>query len=439
MTTTNPQRQARGGSLRPRGGQPDPEMTSRAGRPRHGAAGRPSATSAEPRAVGEILDRGTLPPTGLLLARPLLLLVCALIGAVVGFGVTGGGGYQASATIEYNVTSPDSNVAKQTGQTLARTAVNQAVLDQAATQLQISAADLAKRLDAKWQTDTRLVTVTVTAPDEQQAVAAANAVASTVITVAQAGRQSALSTALQDSTAVLNDSQLPQPDAELARKTQLGAALGTRQDAIIGETNALSVTDPATAGTLAGLSRPIGAAIGLIAGLMIGGLAALLLGLRGLRVSSGRALRTLLPHTEVNSAQQVAKLAGECLDSRATTVAVVAAPGAVAQSKIIGEELAGVVRAHGRTVTVVQPDQVEDRAAALALLGRETREDIMVQTGSDLLVAVVEADSEAAALLEGQSDVLAHVVVQSGRTTLRRALHILESFSRSRPTLVLAK
>lgn len=438
MTTTNPQRPARGGSLRPRGGQPEQESVSRAGRPRHGAGGRLS-TAGDPKESGEILDRGTLPPTGLLLARPLLLLVCAVLGAIVGFAVTGGGGYQASAVIEYSVTSPDSNVAKQTGQTLARTAANQTVVDQAATQLQTTGADLAARLEAKWQTDTRLVTITVTAPDEQQAVNSANVVASTVITVAQAGRQAALNTALQDSTSVLNDQALPQPDAELARKTQLGAALGTRQDAIIGETNALSVTDPATTGTVAGLSRPIGLAIGLVAGLLLGGLAALLLGLRGLRVSSGRALRTLLPHTEVTSARQVARLAGECLDSRATTVAVVAAPGTLAQSKTVGEELASFVRAHGRSVTVVQPEQVEDRAAALALLGHDVREDVLLQSGADLLIAVVAADSDAAALLEGQSDVRAHVVVQSGRTTLTRTLHILESFSRARPTLILAK
>lgn len=439
MTTTNPQRQARGSSLRPRGGQPDPDQGSRAGRPRHGSAGRQSPTTANASETTEILDRGTLPPTGLLLARPALLLVCALIGALIGFGVSGGGGYKASTVIEYTVTSPDSNVAKQTGQTLARTAVNQTVLDQAAATLQTTATDLSARLSAKWETDTRLVTVTVTAPDEAQAVNSANVVASTVISVAQAGRQAALTTALQDSTSVLNDQTLPQTDAELARKNQLGAALGTRQDAIIGQTNALSVTDPATAATPAGLGRPIGAAIGLVAGLLLGGLAALLLGLRGLRVSSGRALRTLLPHTEVNGSGQVAKLAGECLDSRIDTVAIVAAPGVIAQSKAIGEELAGFVNAHGRRVIVIQPEQVEDRAAALGLLGRDVREDVMLQNGADLLVAVVVADSDAAALLEGQSDVRAHVVVQNGRTTLSRTLHILESFSRARPTLVLAK
>lgn len=439
MTTTNPQRQARGSSLRPRGGQPDPENGGRAGRPRHGAAGRQSATMPDGGTTAEILDRGTLPPTGLLLARPALLLVCALLGALIGFAVTGGGGYQASAVIEYPVTSQDGNVAKQTGQTLARTAVNQTVLDQAAAALQTTATDLSSRLSAKWETDTRLVTVTVTAPDERQAVDSANVVASTVITAAQAGRQAALTTALQDSTAVLNDQALPQADAELSRKTQLGAALGIRQDAIIGQTNALSVTDPATTATAAGLGRPIGAAIGLIAGLLLGGLAALLLGLRGLRVSPGRALRTLLPHTEVNTSGQVAKLAGECLDSRIDTVAIVAAPGMIAQSKTIGEELAGFIGAHGRRVMVIGPEQVQDRAAALGLLGRDVRADVMLQNGADLLVAVVVADSDAAALLEGQSDVRAHVVVESGRTTLSRTLHILESFSRARPTLVLAK
>lgn len=440
MTTTNP-RSARSGSLRPRTPQ-ESEAQNRAARPRHGTAERSPEDAATPpprRHVDDVVEYAALPPTGLLLARPVLLLVCALVGAVVGLLVTGNGGYQATATLEFSANSQDSNVAKQTGQTLARTTTAQQVLTQAATGLNTTATDLADRVASEWQVDTRLVNVTVTADEPQAAVDAANAVANTVISITQATQQAALANALTNSTSVLGQQSLPQPDAETARQAQLGAALGIRQDAIVGDAGALVLADPAVTAGGAGLSRGLGAAIGLAAGLLLGGLAALLLGLRGLRVSSGRTVRALLPDTEIASEGQVAKLAGEFLETEAATLAVVATAGTLPQSRRLADELASFLRAHGRTVTVIGPERVADRTAALALLGRDVRSDVAGQVGTDILVPVVPADSDAAALLEGQSDLRALVVVRRRRTPVDQALQALTSFARARPSLVLAK
>ena len=63
---------------------------------------------------------GALPPFGLVVARPLLLLVCALLGAITGFLASGNAGYQAQAMLQFSTQSLDSVVVKQTGQTLAR-------------------------------------------------------------------------------------------------------------------------------------------------------------------------------------------------------------------------------------------------------------------------------------------------------------------------------
>lgn len=440
MTTTNP-RSSRSGSLRPRTPH-ESETGGRGGRPRHGATQQSSAESVAAtgrRHSDDVVEYAALPPTGLLLARPVLLAACALIGALIGLLVAGNGGYQATATLEFSSDSQDSNVAKQTGQTLARTSTAQQVLAQAAGGLNTTATDLAGRVSAEWQIDTRLVNVTVTAPDQQAAVDAANAVANTVIGITQATQQAALTSALNNSSSVLSQQALPQAAAEDARQAQIGAALGLRQDAIVGDSSALTIADPAVEASTAGLSRGLGAAVGLAAGLLLGALAALLLGLRGLRVTSGRTVRALLPDTEIASEGQVAKLAGEFVETGCSTLAVVATAGTLPQSTKLAEELGAFLRAHGRTVTVVGPERVADRSGALALLGRDVRSDVPGQIGTDLLVPVVPADSDASGLLEGQSDLRALIVVRRRRTSVSRALQALTSFARARPSLVLAK
>lgn len=394
----------------------------------------PPAPRRRGRQKSEPVGFGSLPPLGLLLARPLLLLVCAIVGAVVGLVSTGGGGYQATAGIEFSATGYDSLLVKQTGQTLARTAVSAPVTDAAAG---VPDSDLADRVSAEWETDTRVVNVTVTASTPEAAVAEANAVAQAVVATTEASIRERLTAAREGSNQLLNTETLDSPDAEEARRAQLGNSLGARQDAVSSESSALVVADPATEAAVSGLTRPMGAAIGLVAGLLLGGLLCMVLSVRGLRVNSVRTLRYLVPETRLSSPAEAAQLSGQIIESGLNCVAIVAMDGTEKQGVGLAADITQFVRANGRTVKQLGPITKSDRAAALDLLRRDVRDDFRGRTGDDLLVVVVSSDSEAAALLQGQSNLQVLVVVRRRRTMMTSMLEVMKAFGRAQPVLVL--
>ena len=380
-----------------------------------------------------------LPPAALLLARPLLLILAALMGGIVGFVVSGSSGYQATAVLQFTVQGTDNVLVKQSGQTLARNAVAADVLSAAAASRGEDVTNLTQRVTAEWEQDTRLVSVTASASDRQAAVDDANAVASALVRANESAVAGRLNTAADQSNQVLNGEQLTSPDAESARQAQVGSSLGARQDAIASEAGALVIADPANQATAAGVTRPVGTAIGALAGLLLAGLTCLLLGARGLRARSERMLHMALPGRPLSSPSQAAQLAGEVVESGKKTVVVAAAPQAIDAAVAMGSSMAEIIRVHGLAVAELGLFAKDDRPLALRLLRRERRKDLPAQYGADIAVVVVATGSDASALLEGQSDVYALVVVRRGRTLVSDAVRAMTSYERARPTLVLAR
>lgn len=438
MTLSN-QGTRRSPRMQPPGRTPDGEQTADTPGDGPTAAPRHHAAPGSRRGRRDTIAFGQLPPASLLLARPLVLLVAAVLGGLLGFALAGGQGYKASSTLEFTVQSSDSLVAKQTGQTLARNAVASDVLTAAATALGTDPNGLSTRVTAEWQQDSRLVTITSSAPAEDQAVAEANAVAAALVQADEAAIAGRLNAAADQSNQVLTGEQLGSAEAEAARKTQLGQSLGARQDAIASESGSLILADPARSAEAAGLTRPMGLAIGAVAGLLLGGLVSLLLGLRGLRVSSERVLRHAAPGVQVSAPSQVAQMAGEIVESGKRVVAVVTARSAQAEGTSVAKDVAEFLRAHGLVVSEIGPFDRDDRSAALRMLRRERRRDLPAQVGADAVVAVVVAGSDASALLEGQSDVAVLVVARRRHTGLGEVLRVVESFDRAEPTVVLAR
>ena len=387
----------------------------------------------------DAIDIGRLPATGLLLARPLLLLICALLGAGIGYVLTGNGGYSAQAVVEFTPPGTDSLLVKQTGQTLARNAVASDVLQAAESGNLGASDDLSGRVTAEWQMDTKLVTITVTAPSAEVAIADANAIAQTMVQISETSISSRLEQARDQSNEVLNSEQLDSPDAESARKAQLGSSLGSRQDAIASQSGELTVADSASDAAVAGLSKPIGAAIGLVAGLLLGGLLSLLLGVRGLRARSARELAHLVPDAALSSSAHAAQLAGQIIESGRSTVAVIATRGVSDQGVALARDVSDYLRAHGRTIAEVGPIKKGDKTSAINLLRRDARSDVAGRVGADMIVAVVDEGSEASALLEGQSDLCALIVVRRRHTPIASALRVMKSYSHADPVLVLAR
>lgn len=380
---------------------------------------------------------GALPPFGLVVSRPLLLLVAALVGATCGFLFTGQSGYKAQAVLEFTAPSADSLVVKQTGQTLARRLVSADILAAAESGAQAPAGSLLGRVSTGWEQDTNLVSVTVEADTEEAAIAEANGIGEAVVATTESQIRAQLEQAHSDSSELLDAEGLPSQSAEDARQAQVGQSLANRQDAIAARSGSVVLIDPAAVATHAGLTPLMGALIGLVAGLLLGGLAALLLGVRGLRVSGRKAVHTLFPSYRVADAGEGAKLAGQIMEAGHSCVAVVCPAGTRDLGLTLADELATFSRAHGRTVKNV--GLVADRGMALATLGRDVRDDVETALGADLLIAVVEAGSDAAHLLEGQSDFTAVVMARRRGTTVAAVNAAMTAFDRATPTLVLAR
>ncbi|MGS0685724.1 hypothetical protein ACVBEQ_11375 [Nakamurella sp. GG22] len=423
--------------------QPDPD-TPRAGKrkgdPQHaevsasGVAGAPRAHDQD-----DDIAIGHLPPMGLLLARPLLLIISGVVGLILGAALSGGSGYKAETVLEFSSAGTDSVFVKQTGQTLARTAVARNIVEAAQAARGQEGGDLARRVSAEWSADTSLVAITVTATTDSAAVADANAIAKAVVDTTEATIAAQLKSARDESNSVLKDEQLDVADAEAARRAQLGSALAARQDAIASQSGDLFVADAAVEASPAGLTRSMGAAVGLVAGLLLGGLASLLLGLRGLRAHSARGLRQLLPQADISTPAQAAQLAGRAIDSGTTAIAVVYTDDARRQGVALAGNITGLLRAHGKDVIEVGPFDGEQTSDELRVLQHRFRENLRESVGTDMVVFVVGSGSESSSLLEGQSNLRALVVMRRGRTPISSALRAVAAYGRADPTIVLAR
>ncbi len=378
-----------------------------------------------------------LPPFGLIMARPLILLVAALLGAVCGFALAGGAGYQAQAMLQFTTQSQDSLAVKQTGQTLARRVLAADVVTAAENAAGVPAGSFAGHVTADWQQDTNLVEVSAAGTSPEAAMSAANALAASVVQVTESQVQAELDQAHADSSDLLGTGSLPSRAAEDARQAQVGLSLANRQDTIAARSGSVGVLDPASTATPAGITAPMGTLIGLVGGLLVGGLVAILLGVRGLRIRSIRSLRTLFPTYRINSAAEAARLVGEILESGRQCIAVVCPPGTTDDGLDLAEDLAAFAGAHGHSVRSI--GLVGDRTMALATVARDVRTDVSAVLGADVMVAVVETGSDAAHLLEGQSDFAAVVVARRRSTPVAAAAAAMEAFDRAMPSLVLTR
>lgn len=433
--TTSEQRSRRAVRMQPgrdAPAEPPPATTARRPRPIESATIQPQGLPSD-----KPTGKGELPPFGLIVARPLLLLVAALLGASCGFLLTGNSGYQAQSMLQFSTPSLDSLVVKQTGQTLARRVLSADVVAEAEKRAGVAAGAFAGQITAGWEQDSNLVEVTAQAPTEAGAIAAANAVAGAVVRINESQIEAELRQAHSNSSDLLNAEGLPSPAAEDARQAQVGQSLANRQDSITARSGSVVVIDPAAQAAHAGITPAMGSLIGLVAGLLLGGLAAVLIGVRGLRVSSMRSLRTLFPGYRISGTRQAARLAGEILESGRDCIAVVCPEGSREAGLALADDLSAFVGAHGHLVRNL--GLVDDRTMALATLGRDTRRDVPGIMGADIMIAVVDADSEAAHLLEGQSDFVAVVVARRRRTTVAATAAAMEAFDRAAPRLVLAR
>lgn len=405
--------------------------------------GRSSA--AGPRNTRGFFASDRLPPIGVLLARPLLLALCALLGAIAGYLLTAGEkDSAATATIQF-ATLPNGNrdVVAMDGATLQRTIAPVWVLQRAATSLGEQPSDLEPRTTVAWQQGTRLLNVTATAATTDQAINRANAVADAAVAAADEARTKRLNAALQEANSLLADAPLADFDAELARRDQIGASLGERQNEIQAEAMSLIVVSPATEGTPIGLSTTKGTLVGLAAGLLTAAIIAVLVGSRGLRVPAPSAMRRLAPEIDVLSSEDLPRMAGELVETGESLVVVIAARGASLDGMAVSRELERLLTTQGKSVKVTSPGQGGDLASIALLVqdrqsvpSRHTSRESQADT--EMVLLNVDDRTEAATMLEGRAGFTTIIVARRHRTPLSSVLVTYRSFAQTRSVVFVA-
>ena len=381
---------------------------------------------------------GALPPITTLLARPLYLIFAAIIGLNIGWLATTTTGYTTESVVTFSNASNDSLLVKQVGQTMERRATSEDVLVRAAKELDMEVDELRPRVTAQWKADTQLVGIQVEAPSPEEAADEANAVAKAMVTQSEAKISGRLQTAREDANDLLESGALNSVEAEAARRSQLGAALASTQAAIASEAGQLSIADTAVGAVPAGLTKPMGAAIGMLAAVLLAAMFTLFIGIRGLHVATGRSLKLLLPGVPVYAVGQLPQLAGRLVESGKTTVAIVVLHDCHSQALDVARELRHFVNAHGRAVDLIDVSTMDDRDEVAHLLGHDARQRAAMATSRRVLLPVVDADTEAAALLEGQAVVNSIVVaipMSHAKSVLRQAL----AYERADPAVVLVR
>lgn len=378
-----------------------------------------------------------LPPLAAVAARPLLLLLAALLGATAATFTIPDADYAASAVLQFSNTGSDSLRVKQVGQTVERLAVSSRVVGAAAQARRLPAPSLAQRVTAEWQPDSDLVVVTVTGPDGPSASADADAVAAAAIRSNIASVQLQLRELRQASNRLLTVERLADPAAEAARRTQLGAALASRQETVNAQNNGLFIADRATGASLQGLSSLTRALVGMLAGLLLGALAAVLLGNRGLRLFGPARVNRILPGLVTLRPDQAAEVAGQLVESNTACLAVVNLPGALLEtSRSFALDVADYVGVHGRSVRVVVVDELADEVERRAALRRGARTDVRGAFGTDVVVLVVDSSDPGFAMLVGQAGFTA-CIVGARRTRLQSLLAATAKLDRARPVALI--
>ena len=210
-------------------------------------------------------------------------------------------------------------------------------------------ADLRARTQLAAVPDSQLITVTVTAATAEEATAQADAITDAAIKANQERIDRELEQLTESTRDLITGSKLANTNAEQARVSRLGDTLGQNQSNLVVGSRNLVLVHGAEATSLLP-STPLLGALGLVAGALIGGVIALLLGARRGRIQSARELQQLYPNASVVDALDLESVIA--LESQNASAVYVAGLHGADQEAL--PQIADAVRiqflAHGRAV-----------------------------------------------------------------------------------------
>jgi hypothetical protein len=233
--------------------------------------------------------------------------------------------------------------------------------------------------------DSQLISITVTADTAEQAVTQADAIATTAIEANQSRIEAELDQVTAATRNLITGNTLTDNNAEQARVTRLGDTLGQNQSNLVVGSRNLVLLHSAEAASLLPSPALLGA-LGLVAGGLLGGVVALLLGARRGTIQTVKEMHQLYPNASVVDRLDLETVI--TLESENASVVYIAAVG---QDPHELEPVADVVRtqflANGRAVDGYDQHhnvKVAERAGSL---------QVITTTLSDTVLRRVERDS----------------------------------------------
>ncbi|MDQ1286684.1 MAG: hypothetical protein QG622_249 [Actinomycetota bacterium] len=413
----------------------------------------------------------TAPITSLAIARWTWSAIGAVVGVMLGFLSSLGGGFQATATLQV-VGDMNADDASSIGKTLEALASSDAVLRIAVVSLrsggnraaeyaaaggklpaqgpnkdETDAKDyLSAGLKALYTDGTKLVEINVTRAEGKGQIAGieANAIANAVQTKIQQDADEHIKKLEADFDKAYGTRgggalvTATDPEIDSVRK-----ALGDRKAQLLFVDKQSVQVIPAVHAFPAGMSQTVSALMGAAGGAFLGALAAVAAGAGRHKPHSPRELMSLAPDLTVRTTVQAGELAGRVMETDRRSVAVLAMPDTRFAATQLGMAIAHHLRTHGATVALVDRvsefspnSSAEDRLWALR---RDVRRNIPANFSADMLVVVCGADEEALSLIAGQSDLLVAVVAKQRRTLLADIRRTVDAVRISEPVVVLAR
>ena len=205
-----------------------------------------------------------------------------------------------------------------------------------------------------------------------------------------------------------------------------------RQGAAIGSGTQVEVINPADRAEPSGITSPIGTVLGAFAGLALAAAAAAFLPVTRHRIRDNREIATLAPSLRLRSRRAAHEQAGRLMESGASTMAVLAMPGAEESARQLADRIVRVIGAHGLPAQLVDARQglTSEHASVLRRGDRHLGDD-------RLRVLVAPANEDTVELLSGQTEILSSLVAVPRRTRLEDIQDVATAVATTRPVAII--
>jgi hypothetical protein len=225
-------------------------------------------------------------------------LALAIVGAVAGAYVGSSARPSAEALLLVNSNAIDGQGMVRTVESEARKLNTQPLFEAAARSAGVRSDDLRARTKIGAKPNTQIISIKITATSSAQAVREASAVADSAVSQASAQVPAQIEAVTEETRKLIADQELNNKEAERARLAKLGDNLAGRLSDVLDKSQQLDLLQSGEPTRLVP-STPILAAMGALAGALLGLAAAQLLGVRRGTIKSGRELAQLYPDATI--------------------------------------------------------------------------------------------------------------------------------------------